>query len=366
MNDLYCRDCGTEYPQTDVPAFCPQCGGLFDFRVFPRFQKSLVQSERPGLWRYRSLLELPDHALELYLGEGSTPLVWDRSDGVEVGFKLESLNPTGSYKDRGTAVLVSQLAARGVTAAVEDSSGNAGASFAAYAARAGIKARVFVPDSASGPKLNQIRHYGADLVQVPGPRSEAARAVLKEVKHGARYASHAFLPFGLPGIATIAYELFEQMGERLPGTVIAPAGHGALLLGIARGFASLCLSGYAVDRPYLVGVQAAACAPLAALFLHGPEAMDAAAEGQTLAEGVRVRRPARADALRAEIQPGQGEMAAIGEAEIDFAFHALARRGIYAEPTAALVWAAFEQMKEKLPKPVILIISGLGLKLGIT
>lgn len=364
MANLFCRACGFEYPAAGVSAFCPKCGGLFDYRPFPRFEKSLVQPDRPGIWRYRSLLELPDHVPELYLGEGDTPLVWDRTDGAEVGFKLESLNPTGSYKDRGTAVLVSQLAARGVTAAVEDSSGNAGASFAAYAARAGMKARVFVPESASGPKVNQIRYYGADLVQVPGPRSASAQAVLRELDEGAVYASHAFLPFGLPGIATIAYELFEQMGGSLPGTVIAPAGHGALLLGIVRGFASLCAGGYAANRPYFVGVQAAACAPLAALFLEGPAAVEGLTEGQTLAEGVRVRNPARADALRAEILPGQGEIIAVSEPEIEAAFHRLARRGIFAEPTAALAWAAFERLKGNLPEPIILIISGLGLKLG--
>ncbi len=121
--------------------------------------------------------------------------------------------------------------------AVEDSSGNAGASFAAYAARGGIKARVFIPESASGPKRRQIETYGAELIPVSGPRSAAAEAVEREAQAGEVYASHAYLPFGMAGIATIAYEIFEQLG-RAPGTVIAPAGHASLVLGYSARFQS--------------------------------------------------------------------------------------------------------------------------------
>ncbi len=135
--------------------------------------------------------------------------------------------------------LTAWLQARKITEAVEDSSGNAGASFAAYAARAGINARIFVPESAGGPKLQQIEAYGAELVTVPGSRSNASMQAIKAAGEGQAYASHAYLPFNLPGYATTSYEIFEQLGNQMPGAVILPAGQGGLLLGMARGFESL-------------------------------------------------------------------------------------------------------------------------------
>ena len=145
-------------------------------------------------------------------------MIWYQVFGHPVGFKLEFLNPTGSYKDRGSAVLLSFLRSRRVTQAVEDSSGNAGASFAAYAAACGVQGRVYVPDYASGPKLAQIAAYGAEVYQVAGTRTQTTEAALKAVKHDVAYASHAFMPFGLAGYATLAYELYQQTGES--------AGHG--------------------------------------------------------------------------------------------------------------------------------------------
>ena len=298
------------------------------------------------------------------LGEGSIPLIPAQFGGRTVWLKMESQNPTGSYKDRGSAVLLSQLCARGVTQAVEDSSGNAGASYAAYAARAGVQARVFVPESASGPKRGQIEAYGADLVAVSGPRSAAAAAVLEEVSAGAVYASHAYLPFGLPGIATIAYELQAQVDGPV-GTVIAPAGHGGLLLGVLRGFEALLQSGQIKGLPFFVGVQAAQCAPMAAAFESGLEAIETATEGPTLAEGVRVRRPSRVGSILQFLRdqyPGSGIVTGIPEERILPAYHAMARAGIHVEPTSALAWAALEQLVGKVPEPIILILSGAGLK----
>jgi threonine synthase len=255
-------------------------------------------------------------------------------------------------------VLLSALLSRGVRQAVEDSSGNAGASFAAYAARAGLQARVFVPESASGPKCSQIELYGADLVRVPGPRSAAAQAVLAEVQQGTVYASHAYLPFGLAGIATLAYELWQQLGCA-PGAVIAPVGHGGLLLGIVRGFAALKQAGLIERVPYYVGVQAQACAPLVTASISGPMQP---VEGTTIAEGVRVTHPVRASALLQEILPHSGKFLAIEESEIWAAFHWLSRQGIHVEPTSALAWAAYQQSAAYLPNPVVLILTGSGLK----
>ncbi len=359
MPAIRCESCGYPFPEDRIPHQCDQCGGFYDFDSEPVYHDEEIQNSLPGIWKYQHSFSLANHAPVCFLGEGDTPLVWN-SDR-QIGFKLESMNPTGSYKDRGTAVLVSQLTSRGVTRAVEDSSGNAGASFAAYCARAGIKGRVFVPETASGPKRRQIEQYGAELVSVPGPRSEAARAVLEAVKDGQTYASHAFLPFGIPGVATIAYELFEQTNGQI-GTVISPAGHGALILGVIRGFKALVYAGKMTRLPYFVGVQARNCSPMNAAFQYGMEKMQDTPEGQTIAEGVRVQKPVRVRAILKELSGGKGEIVAIPEEEILPGCTQLAHLGIYAEPTSALVWAALSHVKKEIPRPIILIISGNGLK----
>lgn len=360
MPVVRCSQCGLVYPEHGLPYICPTCGGIYDFDGPPDFDRRMVEPGLPGYWRYRHSFGLPSGAPLVSLGEGNTPMIWAEAKGEEVALKLEGINPTGSYKDRGSAVLVSRLAAGGAQRAVEDSSGNAGASFAAYMARANLAARVYVPESASGPKREQIEAYGAELRAIPGPRSAAAQAVLVEARQGVAYGSHAYLPFGLPGIATIAYELFEQLGAA-PGTVLAPVGHGGLLLGIVRGFAALQRAGVIKRLPYYVGVQAEQCSPLALAWRKGIGALDQAVEGATLAEGVRVRRPLRAEALLAEIDKKGGDFLAVPEAEILPAFRELAQIGVYVEPTAALVWAALRQLK-KLPSPLVLILSGIGLK----
>ncbi|MBN2502367.1 MAG: pyridoxal-phosphate dependent enzyme [Anaerolineales bacterium] len=361
MSEFVCKESGKPYPQEGMPYRCLESGGYYDLTRPPFFHPNSIERDLPGMWRYRHAFALFDGAPVVSLGEGDTPLVWDEYNGAEIGLKLESLNPTGSYKDRGTAVLVSQLLARGVSEAVEDSSGNAGASFAAYAARAGIKARVFVPEYASGPKQAQIEAYGAELIGVPGERASATQAALKEVENGAVYASHAYLPFGLPGIATIAYELWEALGDN-PVTIVAPVGHGGLLRGVMSGFAALHQQHLIPYQPYYVGVQARACAPLWAGFWQGPEVMDMVEQGESLAEGILIREPSQGKKLLENVRDEKGEFVAVEEVEIAEAHVALAHRGVYVEPTSAVVWAALEQIVGKVPEPIIVIMTGAGLK----
>jgi threonine synthase len=361
LTTFECRNCHRPYPDQGLPYRCPHCGGVFGLSTGIQFSQEEVDGKLPGLWRYRHSFGLPEDAPVVNLGEGDTPLVAGQGFGKKLAFKLEYLNPTGSFKDRGTAPLISLLLSRNVREAVEDSSGNAGAAFAAYAARAGLRARVFVPSYASGPKRKQIEAYGAVLEPIAGPRSQAAEAVQKAAEAGAVYASHAHLPFGIPGIATIAYELVEQLGEA-PGSVLAPAGHGSLLLGIAEGFAALQAAGIIQNRPRLVGVQARRCAPLWALATQGPSGLAWVTEGETVAEGVRVRQPLRGDELLAKVEASGGRFVAVEEEHILPARDALALAGLYVEPTSALVWAALQEVAAELPDPIVLILSGSGLK----
>jgi len=293
------------------------------------------------------------------MGEGDTPLVWVQiGSGGEVALKLEGQNPTGSFKDRGAVALVAAAVERGIRDVVEDSSGNAGAALAAYAARAGIRARVFVPEAATGAKLFQIALHGAQVVRVPGPRSAAAEAAMAETRGGVPYASHAHQPFQIAGYATLAFELVEQLGE-VPGVVVAPAGQGGLLLGLYAGFRAL-VGTEVVRMPLLVGVQAAACAPLArAAGNAGPEA-----GGATCAEGIRVDCPVRQAELIELAHRGAIRFSVATEEEIHAGRTELASRGIGAELTSGVIWRTLERgMASGLWRPpVVGIVTAHALK----
>ena len=352
-----CPACGQTQPLDFRGWKCPACGGLLDLNPPEAFDAKQIVSADHTLWRYRHTFPLPPAAEAVTLGEGLTPLIPVVVDQRLVHFKLEFTNPTGSFKDRGMTIVLTALKAIGVTEALEDSSGNAGAAFAAYAARAGVRASVFVPAAASGPKLTQIAAYGADIHAIEGPRSNTAAAAQQAAAHGSYYASHVYNPLGLAGQATVAYELWEQLG-RAPQTVVLPVGNGTLLLGLHRGFKGLFAAGLIERLPRLVGVQARACAPLWAMQLQGPAGLDQVTEGATLAEGIRVVRPARAEAILSAIRESGGTMLAVNEPAILAGQNALARVGLYAEPTSAIVWEALKHT----PGEAVAILTGSGLK----
>lgn len=356
-----CTSCGTPYPNDALPYRCPKCGGVFDRAEIPAFRLEAVDDALPGIWRYRQTFALPPETPPVSLGEGRTPLVWDEAFGRRVAFKLEFINPTGSHKDRGAALMAAFLKSRGVTTAVEDSSGNAGAAFAAYAARAGIHARIYTPAYASPVKRAQMAAYGAEVVAVDGPRSAAAEAARHDADQGLPYASHAFLPVGLDGYATIAYEIYEQMGA--PGAVVAPVGHGGLLLGIARGFLALQKGGVIEKMPRLFGVQALACAPVWAVARGGREALGWVTDQvPTAAEGVRVRWPVWGDTLLHTIEAHDGTFLVVEEEAILPGRDELARRGFFVEPTSAIVWDALRQIANCAPDPITIVLTGSGFK----
>ncbi len=360
MAKIACTNCGKPYPDDSNPFLC-NCGGVFDFSEFPLFIHSDVDAKTSGVWRYKKLLGLTNNTESVSLGEGATPMIQVAQGSKHLWLKLESENPTGSYKDRGSTVLVSHLKNRGVIFTVEDSSGNAGASLAAYCARGNVDCRIFVPESASGPKRTQIEMFGADLVRIPGPRTEAARAVLEEAQRGSVYGSHAYMPFGLPGIATIAYEIVEQLGI-VPAGLIAPVGHGGLLYGIMLGFEAMVKTGVIERVPYYIGVQSEGCAPLAAAYQQGETDAVEITPKETLAEGVKVISPVRGKAILTRLRDNNGKIIAIPEKEIQEAYIELARIGVYCEPTSALVWAAARSIDQSISSLTVAIITGSGYK----
>lgn len=312
-------------------------------------------ARRPrSLWRYHEALPVAAGD-PVTLGEGMTPLVPSR-DG-QLLFKVESANPTGSFKDRGAAVLVTALRDAGAREIVEDSSGNAGSAIAAYAARAGLEATIFVPEGASPAKLVQIAAHGARIVRVGGTREDVARAA--QAAPG-RYASHCWDPLFFHGTKTIAYELWEDLAGRAPDWVVVPVGHGTLLLGVATGFMELRAAGVIATLPRLLAVQGAGCAPLA-----GPAAGSGAGTGDTLAEGIRVREPVRPAEIVAAVAASGGSFAVVTDEELVAARRRLAREGLFVEPTAAAAPAAAWRRLEApgdLQGLVVVPLTGHGLK----
>jgi len=348
-----CSACDRLYPEEGVFYRCTHCGGIFDALDW-QFSAPTASSGI-GIWRWRANFGLSQETPSVSLGEGNTPCVWAEINGQKIAFKCEFQNPSGSFKDRGMAVMMGFLAGRGVQVAIEDSSGNAGAAFAAYAARAGLRGRVFVPAYASGPKRRQIEAYGAELVSVPGSRQDVAEATRRAAEQGQIYASHAYMPHVLAGYATLAYELVEQMGSA-PGALVVPTGQGGLLLGIGRGFQSMRAAGRIDHLPVLVGVQSAACAP----FLSKAGRVEQPAE--TLAEGVRITEPLRYQAVKDLVEESGGFFVAVEEDAILAGRGQLAGIGLYVEPTSALVWDALMQTHARLPEPIAAVLTGSGLK----
>jgi threonine synthase len=293
MMRVRCFDCGTE---TDFKpeAWRCECGGAWEPVLPARFDPQRIRTGEHSIWRYGPMLGLDMNEPARRMGVGWTPMVSLRLAGRELQLKLEFLSPSGSFKDRGVNAMVNQLAAQGVETVVEDSSGNAGASLAAHAARFGLQAEIYVPAYASPAKQAQISVYGAQVRPVPGPRKAAEAAAQGAVGPGRAYASHAYNPAYLAGQVTAAYELWEQLGRRTPDWVILPAAQGGLFLGLAFGFRLLRESGLVEWLPRLAAVQPERIAPIARAWEAGLDFVPAVEQaGPTLAEGVAVPRPVR-------------------------------------------------------------------------
>lgn len=349
------------------PLRCPVTAQPLEYKEIPRFDRSAIDSGRTGLWRYAAMLPILDSDQPITLGEGWTPLIVDQWAGRNVHWKMDALMPTGSYKDRGVSVMVNWLSRLGAETMIDDSSGNAGASLACYAARAGARAVIYVPERAPEPKKAQIAIYGAELVEVPGPRDMATRAAEAATQHSrdTAYASHAWHPAFLLGQMTCAWEIWEQLGGEAPDWLVAPAGHGGLLLGIWRGFQHLFASGVIDRLPRLVAVQARPYTPLHDAFHSGTDRIESSPRIERIsADGIAISYPVRAGALLAAVRQSNGTVFAVEDEEVLTTHRQLAERGIFVEPTSATVAVAIQQLGNLFgaDERVVAVLTGHGLK----
>lgn len=362
MKYYTCPRCGKTYPIRENHWIC-ECGSILELEPTVRFDPRKIELSNFSLWRYAAMLPVDAAENIISLGEGMTPLAQYAHGKDDLLLKLEFTNPTGSFKDRGATVLVSKLHEEGVNDVVEDSSGNAGAALAAYAAHAGIRCKIFVPAGHSTVKLRQIEAYGAQLVPVEGSRKDTANAAL-DAARTSYYASHAHSPLYVEGCKTIAYEIWEQTGGVLPDMVVSPVGQGAIVLGLYKGFKELVEDGYAEKMPRLIGVQAEACDPLARAFAAGLEkAIPIETVGSTLAEGIKICDPVRDVDLLRMFRASNGAVIAVKEPEIAQASQDLIHHGFIAEPTSAVTLAGYRRMQSAgFSGTCVLVLTGSGLK----
>jgi threonine synthase len=356
---------GSTYP-VERPLWRSPGGSHLNLTPGAGLRRADIDTNCRSVWRYAAAIRV-ERAHAVSMGEGWTPLVEAHWDGIRVQAKLEFTMPTGSFKDRGMTVMISYLKRHGIARVLEDSSGNAGASLAAYAAAAGMQARILVPETASYPKIVQMAATGADVVTIPGTRQDVADAALA-MSSEIFYASHNWQAFFAEGTKTLAYELWEQLGFRAPDNVVVPLGYGANVLGCDHGFRELLANGEIDAAPRVFGVQAANCAPYFNAFAAGEERLVPTEIKPTVAEGIASSKPTRVREVLRAVRDCGGSIVAVSEEEIGAALAKLARQGLYVEPTSAAAAAGLTQLLASgaitPQQTTVLVLTGSGLKAG--
>lgn len=382
-----CSHCGHLEEATTRKYRC-DCGGLWklDFKP-PVFDPALIDRHEWSIFRYRAFLPLEDDGgtgridagqagsseaatgrtasgaswRSVSLGEGLTPIIRLYDD---VLLKMDYCMPTLSFKDRGAAVLIAHCKAIGIDSVIQDSSGNAGNSIAAYSARAGIRCEIFVPEGTSPAKIAMIRAHGAQVTIVPGSRDHCAEVCRENVEQEhAYYASHVYNPFFYEGTKTYLYEVWEQLG-RIPAHLFLPLGNGTLFLGVMKGLEELLAANMIPSMPQIIAVQSEHCDPIARAWQKGSPAPVRVAPQPTLAEGIAIGAPARGQEILEYIYKYKATVTTAPEGRILEARHILASRGVYCEHTSAATYAAYlRYCEEHGPTPDSLIsMCGAGLK----
>jgi threonine synthase len=375
---LECTLCGKTYESEQLLRLSPCCEKplypRYDLdRIGRSFRPEVLSGREPTLWRYAEVLPVRAAEHRLSLGEGFTPLLEAPRLASQLGVrrvwvKDEGQNPTGSFKARGLALAVARARELGVVEVAIPSAGNAGSALAAYAAAAGMKAHVVVPEDTPKPIVVEIRALGADLELIPGLITDAGRRVAEgAAAHGWFDLSTLKEPYRVEGKKTMGYELFEQLG-RLPDVIIYPTGGGTGLVGMWKAFEEMERMGWiGAFRPRMVSVQATGCAPIVRAWERGVETAEPWADAHTYASGLRVPR-AVGDFLmiRAIRASGGAAVAVSDEAMAEFVDRIGAATGIFAAPEGGATAAAIPRLLEMgVVRPgdeVVLFNTGSGLK----
>jgi threonine synthase len=358
MSKFICHKCG-KTASLDILHYKCDCGGLYklDF-IPPKFDLKLIDKTQFNIFRYRAFMPLENNLWEkITLGEGMTATV---PYNENLYLKLDYAMPTLSFKDRGAAALIWLCKTIGVKKVLQDSSGNAGNSVAAYCARAGIECEIFVPKGTSEKKIKMIESHGAIANVFDGTRDETADACRKKaIDEGVYYANHVYNPMFYQGTKTYIYEVFEQLG-RIPDNLFIPVGNGTLLLGCELALAELFDAELIEALPKIFIVQSENCAPL-----YKAEKTPRHIEPKpTYAEGIAIGVPMRGPEILESSYQGEREVILVPESGILPAREELARGGFFIEHTTAATYAAYlEYIKtHQLTGDSLIPLCGAGLK----
>ena len=356
---LICPACGAQYPEDDVVWRC-RCGSCLDLKE--PFRPDPKNFKGPHfLQRYSSVLPLRDPKNAVSFGESTTPLHPMEFYSIPVQVKMDFLLATGSFKDRGAAVMINKCRELGISRIVEDSSGNSASAVAAYSTLAGIDAHIFMPEGNSSAKTIQVSTYGATLHKISGNRTDCAMAA-EEAAAESYYAAHTWNPYFLHGTKTVIYEIMEQMDWKAPGTIFIPVGSGTQLLGIWLGLKEMKRAGLIEKYPRLMAVQSEHCTPIRnfALGKVTPELP----KTPILAEGIAIRHPARLSQILQAVKESGGDTVTVTDNDIVEGLQLAAQQGVYMEPTSAAAVAALKQYSDRLTKNdrVVVPLTGHGLK----
>ena len=353
---LECSACGQTRDADGIPGVCEKCGQPYLVRYAARPSpeaKSLLRDRRRGMWRYREWLPLLPQEEPVTLGEGGTPLLRVDRLAAMHGFarlwvKDEGVNPTGSFKARGLAAAVTRAAAAGARRFVVPTAGNAGIALAAYAARAGVRARVYAPRDTPPTIIAQIRSFGAELQLLDGHIGDCGKAARQyAAESGAVDVSTLREPYRIEGKKTLGLELAEQMGWTLPDVIVYPTGGGTGLIGMWKAVQELSQAGWVCSGgPRFYTVQSTGCAPVVQAFTAGAECCTAWPDPRTIAAGLRVPGPLGDRLmLRALRESNGGAVAVTDEALVAAARELQTVEGIDAAPEGGAAWAAAIELK---------------------
>lgn len=358
--EYICKTCNRKYDDSFGGWRC-SCGGSLWLNREVEFNRKYIHQDDFTQWRYDKAYPIKKGNLLATFGEGMTPLVKEKWDKFDIYVKNEAIMPTGSFKDRGVSMMINYLALKGVSKITEDSSGNAGASVAEYAAKAGMDCSIYVPEGTSEGKVSQVISSGAKIHQIPGPREATAQAAQSAID--GVYASHNWNPYFIEGVKSIAYEIWEQLNFSVPDNVVVPSGNGSLPLAFEQGFKELLANGE-VDRiPRIYGIQAQNCNPVYRRFHGLPEEFDAK---PTIGEGIALKFSSHSGLVVKAIRESKGDMLDVTEDEILQALKEILKMGYFIEPTSATAFAGVSKLiKEEKISPnqiTVVVITGNGLK----
>ncbi|HXV14116.1 MAG TPA: threonine synthase [Candidatus Krumholzibacteria bacterium] len=362
LSHLECSQCGRRYDADALRGLCDDCRrpllARYDLRAAARaIDRAAVQGRARDVWRFHELQPVRDPDLRLSLGEGGTPLVRASRLATALGFSRDAIfikdegpNPTGSFKARGMAVAVSRALELGARVLTAPSAGNAGCALAAYAARAGVEAHVYMPADVPASFTAQCRAYGARIHLIDGLITDCGRASIEDAARFGRFdLSTLKEPYRLEGKKTLGYELAEQSGWNLPDVIVYPTGGGTGLVGMWKAFDEMEALGW-IDarRPRMVSVQASGCAPIVRAFDHTEDTAAPWEDASTVADGLRVPAAVGDVLMLRSIRESKGTAIAVTDEDLMNGAETIARaEGIFAAPEGGATVAAYTKLRAR-------------------